>query len=111
MLTRSQAGIGVACHLGVRSLTGALGSLQNRAGLEGDLEAFCRRTTHRPTDFSFTVGVWARACTVHVPIMCTINSEQFIFTTQAGRKRRLSIVTEKFLPMLTPILLAPENHF
>lgn len=34
MLTRSRADMGAACHLGVRGLTGALRSPQNRAGLE-----------------------------------------------------------------------------
>lgn len=58
MLTRSRAGMGAAaCHLGVRSLTGALGSPQNSAGLEhGDGEAL---EDSSQTDPGFTVCVCA----------------------------------------------------
>lgn len=87
MLTRSREGTGAACHLGVRSLTGALGLPQNRASLEdGDLEAL--QKDHSQADRP----QWHRVCiNVHV---CTHarKTQDFIFTTQVGRKRRLLLL-------------------
>lgn len=53
----------ITLHLGVRSLTGGLGSPQSRAMLKNvvTLEAFCRRTTRRLTRSGFRVSVRARA--------------------------------------------------
>lgn len=84
MLTRSREGTGAACHLGVRSLTGALGLPQNRAGLEdGDLEALQKDHSQADRPQCHRVCVNGHVCT-HAR-----KTQDFIFTTQVGRKRRL----------------------
>lgn len=114
MLTGSRAGIGAACRLGVRSLTGALGSPQNGAGLgDGDWQAL--RKDHSEADrprFPFVCVRYEHVCTyVRVHAACTVNSEVYLFNTSRKKKEIFLTVTEKFLPVLTPILLASETTF
>lgn len=68
----------------VRSPTGALGSPQNRAGLEDDFGRILQKDHSQADRLQF------HCVCLHIAYM--INSEQFIFRTQVGRKRRLSLL-------------------
>lgn len=73
----------------------------------------CGRTTQRLTDLGFLSCVrYEHVCTyVRVHAACTVNSEVYLFNTSRKKKEIFLTVTEKFLPVLTPILLASETIF
>lgn len=99
-LTRSRAGTGAACHLGVRGLTGALRSPQNRAGWEGGDFGNILQDTHRPGDLRVVVCV--RVCTcdyTRVYILCMKQVETNF------------VLTEKLLPALTPFCRHQKTTF
>lgn len=88
----------------VRSLRGVLGSPQNRAGLEhGDFGSILQRD-HSPAD---RLRFW---CT-RVPFPNSRGQLRTGHFDNTRRKEKIAfIVTERFLPALTPILRAAESH-
>lgn len=94
---------------GVRSLTGALGSPKNRAGLEGDFRSILQKD-HLPADrLQFH---YACVCAHMYIYVCLHNvHDRIVYNTSRKKKEIIFTLTEKFLPTVTPILLAPENHF
>lgn len=94
-----------ACHWGDGGLTGAQGSAQNRAGLEDGACAQASRPASWCVRVCAPVLLW-----VCVSLMCTINSEQVVFTKQAGGKGLFKILPNRALPVATPMVPASENH-
>lgn len=84
----------------VRSLRGALGSPQNRAGLEDDFGKTAERLLPgQQTPVSLCLH------SVHDKLR-TVD----LYSTSGERKEIIFTVTEKFLPPLTPDLLASGNY-
>lgn len=104
MLTRPPGGhVGCTPWRGrVRSLRGALGSPQNRAGLEDDFGTTLQNDYSRANRLQFhcvclhSVHDKLRAVDLH--------------NTSGEKKETIFTVTEKFLPPLTPDLLASGNY-
>lgn len=74
---------------------------------DGDLETLQKDHSEADRPRVPFACAYVHVCTyVRVHATCTVNSDVYLYNTSRKKKEIILTVTKKFLPVLTPILLA-----